>query len=71
PVIATRSGGPEGIVKEHVGYLVQPDQTTELKEAMAKMIGSYDQFNPDSIREYIVENYSNEAVVKSYTEILS
>ena len=71
PVIATRSGGPEGIVKEQVGYLVQPDQVTELREAMAEMISSYDQFNQNAIREFVLENYSNEAVVKSYKEILS
>ncbi len=71
PVIATRSGGPEGIVQENVGYLVQPNQPTELKEAMAKMISNYSRFNQEAIREYILENYSNEAVVNKYTEILS
>ena len=71
PVIATRSGGPESIVDEKVGYLVQPDQVTELREAMAEMISNYDQFNQNAIRELVLENYSNEAVVKRYTDILS
>jgi glycosyltransferase involved in cell wall biosynthesis len=71
PVIATRSGGPEDIVNERVGYLVQPDQPAVLKEAMEKMIRSYDQFDQQAIREYVQEDYSNDAMVYRYVEILS
>ena len=62
PVIATRSGGPEGFVTEETGLLVENNQVDALAEGMQTLVDTYDQYDLMKIREYCVERFSEEAV---------
>src|SRR3546814_336936 len=50
PVIATRCGGPESIVSDGDGYLVDVDNVEELAAAMVQLVDNIKQFEPDSIK---------------------
>lgn len=69
PVIATRSGGPEYIVDESCGYLVEPDNAEELAEAMRKMMLEYVHFDQEKIRERTLEYYGSVVIAEKYIDI--
>jgi glycosyltransferase involved in cell wall biosynthesis len=69
PVIATRSGGPESILDDSCGYLVEPGSTGELMEAMLKMINEYDRFNQQNIRDRTLQYYGSDIIAKKYLEV--
>lgn len=69
PVIATKCGGPESIVIDKVGSLVKVDDITELSEAMLNAYINYDNYNPEEIKQYCVDNFSEEAVTSKLNEI--
>jgi glycosyltransferase involved in cell wall biosynthesis len=69
PVIATRSGGPEYIVDESCGYLVDPDNVEQLAGAMLKMISEYDRFNQEGIRKRVLQKYGSEVLSRRYVEL--
>lgn len=69
PVIATRCGGPESIIDDTVGTLVAVDDIKQLSEAMLDSYINYDEYNPDDIKKYCVNNFSEEAVTSKLTEI--
>ena len=66
PVIATRSGGPEGIVDSLYGELVNPGDVQELAEALTAMKNTYGEYQQRSreIREYVIRGFSKESVVE-------
>ncbi|MCB8994561.1 MAG: glycosyltransferase [Bacteroidales bacterium] len=66
PVIATRSGGPSGIVNENNGFLVDVEDEYGLAEAMGRIYLSYENFNPEIIRREAIENYNTESVIEKY-----
>lgn len=69
PVIATRCGGPETIVRTQDGVLVPVDNVEEMAHAMSKMAlarGSYDAFE---IRRSCAFRFSEAAVVDRLKEI--
>jgi len=74
PVIATRCGGPEDIVTPKTGFLVPINDVTALTAAMLKMIAEYRQFDPQSIRQTVIEKFSDyrycQAIHNLYTEII-
>ncbi len=57
PVISTYSGGPECIVNHKNGLLVEPKNTQELSEALIKMYGQYNNYNPTTLREDVINQY--------------
>ncbi len=69
PVIATRSGGPESILDESLGYLVDPGNTGELTEAMLKMINEYDRFSQQNIREKTLRRYGSPIITEKYLDV--
>jgi glycosyltransferase involved in cell wall biosynthesis len=75
PVLATACGGPQEIVKDTVGVLVEPGSTEELVQGLKKAIESLHSYDPEEIRRYAVENYSPQALAntlkKIYSEIIS
>ncbi|GAB2645341.1 glycosyltransferase [Psychrobacter pocilloporae] len=75
PVIATKCGGPESIVNEKVGKLVKVDDISELSKAMLDTYLSYNKYNSNDIREYCIDNFSEEAVTSKlgnvYQSVLS
>ena len=70
PVISTFSGGPESIVKEHSGILVQPDDPVELEKAMEQIYLNYAKYNPEEIRNFVKKNYSVEVIRKQYHKLI-
>lgn len=75
PVIATKCGGPESIVNEKVGKLVKVDDISELSKAMLDTYLSYYKYNSKDIRQYCINNFSEEAVTSKlgnvYQSVLS
>jgi glycosyltransferase involved in cell wall biosynthesis len=69
PVISTRSGGPEYIVDESCGYLVEPDNVEAMTEAMLKMMSEYDRFNQEEIRERTLQYYGSQVITEKYINI--
>ncbi|BAQ76686.1 group 1 glycosyl transferase [Pseudomonas sp. Os17] len=74
PVIATRCGGPEDIVNENNGMLVQVGNISELAGAMRYISEHIDEFNTQVIRDDFIQRFSRKAVVDKifniYEEII-
>lgn len=71
PVIATKCGGPECIVTDGDGLLVEPKNPEELASAMlslAENLGSYDRI---AISKRAKERFSGEAIAKQLTSLYS
>ena len=64
PVVATKCGGPEDLVNDSNGYLVEKNDVASLAEGMIKMIGNRMAFSSEKIRSLAYEKYSEEIVVK-------
>jgi glycosyltransferase involved in cell wall biosynthesis len=62
PVIATRCGGPESIVNEKNGMLVDIRNVGALAEAMATMMRNIDSYDPEDIRNDFVSRFSRQVV---------
>ena len=66
PVVATRSGGPESIIRAGMGYLVEHDVKSVaagLKQASTTM------FDAENLRNAIVERYSSSVIAKTLFEL--
>ncbi len=74
PVIATRSGGPDGFVTSDTGLLVEVDNADELSGAMQHMHLNYANFNPGNIRQSTIARFGASAYIDRllnyYTELL-
>lgn len=74
PVIATRCGGPESIVREQDGLLVPPDDVDALADAMRTLRSNYGRYQAVDIRAGCIARYSERVVVERltrvYTEVL-
>jgi len=64
PVIATRCGGPESIVHDTNGRLVDVGDTAGLAEALAWMRDNWPQFDAESIRSDFEQRFSRQVVVR-------
>lgn len=71
PIIATRSGGPEEIVTEDVGCLVDTGDISGLAQAMRQVVevGRKSREEEAWVRERIVNRYGREAVVDQLQEV--
>ncbi len=64
PVISTKNGGTESIITNNtVGVLCEQDKNSML-EAMEKLYLEYDSYNGEHIRQHVIDNFSEEAIVK-------
>ncbi len=63
PIIATRCGGPECIVNENNGLLVEVANPGQLAEALEQMYKSARDYNTDVIRQGFLSNFSRSAVI--------
>lgn len=71
PVIATRCGGPEHIVRESDGILVPKDDEKALASAMQRMKKNYSLYNANDIRIACIERFSEQAVSEQLIKIYS
>ncbi len=69
PVIATRSGGPDFIVDPSNGILIDPEDVSQLTEAMLQMMQQYDDFDPMAIRSQAMERYGERKVMERYNQL--
>ncbi len=72
PVIGTSSGGPiEIIINDKLGLLVKPDSIVDLRDALHKMLANIlsGKYDAEYIRNYVINNYSQEIVVNKLNEI--
>lgn len=63
PIIATRCGGPEFLVNETNGRLVEIGDIKGLSATMQQMASHWNQFNPVAIRQDFERRFSRPAVV--------
>ena len=75
PVVATRCGGPESILRAQDGELVPVNDVQALSVAMQKIRRDIDIYNPQEIRESCLARYSEDAITARlqsvYSEVLS
>lgn len=62
PVVATRCGGPEDIVNNHVGVLVPPEDPEALARGIEHVLAKRASYDPNKLRAYALENFGVEAV---------
>lgn len=67
PVIATRSGGPEDIVDESNGLLVDVDDEKGLAEAMLNIINNIGRYNKEDISNNTKLRFSSKEIAKQLT----
>ena len=64
PVIATRCGGPESIVLNSDGFLVERNNKEVLANAMKKMIDHISDYDPQEIRKSCLSRFGAPIIVK-------
>ncbi|MGD7033800.1 glycosyltransferase [Methylotuvimicrobium buryatense] len=69
PVIATRCGGPESIIRPKEGVLVANDNVAALAEAMQRLRSVFHDFSPGIIREGCRSRYSEQAVIERLSQV--
>ena len=63
PVVSTHCGGPDWVVPEHAGILVDPGNPVALADAMAELISGNRVFDGAAIRRSVVDRFSPEKIV--------
>jgi glycosyltransferase involved in cell wall biosynthesis len=69
PVIATRCGGPEFILNDQTGVLVDVANPQALAGAMEDFITDRVTFDPQTVRESVVTRFGPEALVRNLTAV--
>lgn len=62
PVVATRCGGPEHIIDESTGVIVEPGDSEALADAIRRVDAQYERFEPSRLAEFVAHRYSLESV---------
>lgn len=71
PVIATRCGGPESIVRENDGILVPVDDVNALCNAMNQLIATWNSYDPIEIRQACIDRYGEASIARKLIGIYS
>ncbi|NEZ45607.1 glycosyltransferase family 4 protein [Clostridium niameyense] len=69
PVIATKCGGPEDIVAESVGKLIEVEDIGGLSNAMIYIYENYGSYDSKELRKYCSDNFSKEAIANKLINI--
>jgi len=69
PVIATRCGGPESIVNESNGILIDIGDINALSAAMSSMARDWAKYDPQMIREDFLKRFSRKVVINQLTSL--
>ena len=64
PVVATRCGGPESIVRPQDGILVATDDVDALASGMKRLRTNHDQYDASEMRNSCIARYSEEAIAR-------
>jgi glycosyltransferase involved in cell wall biosynthesis len=75
PIIATKCGGPEIIVNQKNGLLVERENVEELTEALIRMKANYNQYNKDEIVADCHERFGKssvcEKIIQEYVKAIN
>ncbi len=75
PVIATKCGGPQSIVRPENGFLIPTENIDALADALIQMYEQRDRFLPQKLRQDCLAEFSEEAVINrlisKFEEILA
>ncbi|HET9530056.1 MAG TPA: glycosyltransferase [Blastocatellia bacterium] len=69
PVIATRCGGPEGLVTSETGMLVPVDDTEAMADAMVEMSRDLARYDARSIARHARESYGEDVIARQLTRM--
>ena len=69
PVISTRCGGPEFVVTDETGVLVDVAKPEALADAMADFILDRVSFNPQTVRSSVVNRFSPEVFARNVSAV--
>jgi glycosyltransferase involved in cell wall biosynthesis len=62
PVLATNIGGPDEIITQQTGILVEPANSEALKDGIDFMLDNYFSYSADDIVNYVKNHFSFEAI---------
>jgi len=65
PVISTKCGGPEDIVNEHCGLLIDVNNQDQLELAMELLSNDKKKYDKEKLISYARENYGSQAFIKN------
>jgi L-malate glycosyltransferase len=75
PVIATRCGGPQEIITEMTGILIDKENIDELAFAIKRMSENLESYNSSVIRNYVEEYFGKQTFIEQisshYNEVLT
>lgn len=66
PVVATKCGGPDSIVTNDTGILVEKESEQALYEGIVEMVKGYQRYSPQIIEEYAYNKFSVENICRQY-----
>lgn len=69
PVIATRCGGPESIIRKEDGILIPVDDINSLTAAMKEIIENHDKYDPCEIRDACKLRYSETEISNKLMQV--
>ncbi len=69
PAVATKSGGPEGILRVGQGELVRPDDATALAEGISRALENMGRYDRRAIAESARQRFGAESVARSLTRL--
>lgn len=69
PVLATRSGGPESIITEETGILIEKENIQALYDGIIQMIHNFKNFDSDKIMRYARSRFDIDSISRKYVEI--
>ena len=69
PVVSTRCGGPEFIITDESGVLVDAANPESLAGAMSEFLNGRVSFDPSTIRRSVVERFGVEAFLRNITSV--
>jgi glycosyltransferase involved in cell wall biosynthesis len=70
PVVAARSGGPETFITEMTGKVVENDNISALHDGLKYIYDNYNSYDPETIRQYVIDHFSKQAVIGKYAELI-
>jgi len=69
PVLATKCGGPESIINENNGLLVDRESADALYSGMRWMMDQYKNFNSEKIISDVAERFGREKIIQEHIHI--
>lgn len=69
PVISSKSGGPDSIISEENGILIDVNNTSQMCRALEIMVNEIATFDKIRIREYALKNFGQDSFVNKITHI--